>query len=170
MNNAEYEKLLSRSLSECLVIEIYSENINLEKIKNLIDQKADVNYKFASGITPFIHACIVGNVKIVQILLDHNADVNIQTKYGSTALKSAFYSGKIEIVNILIANGADIHTPNNCGNSILLNACQSGNLKIVKLALKLGFDSIEGDDINHWTEVIKKIIKYRMLRIYFFLI
>lgn len=60
---------------------------NIEIIKHLIENGADVNFKNKSfGFTPLIQASQFANFDGVKILLENGADVNAKSTYGSTAL------------------------------------------------------------------------------------
>lgn len=55
---------------------------NIENVKALIAQGADVNYQDSEGITPLHHAISTECVEAVKYLLEQNADAAIKNKYG----------------------------------------------------------------------------------------
>ena len=81
----------------------------IERVKLLISEGADVNAKDENGLTPLHHAGREGHKEIVELLLTHGADVNIGgADYNRTAAEFAMWSNHTEIVQLLVSKGADI--------------------------------------------------------------
>lgn len=74
---------------------------DLETVKNLLTDGADVNAREDDGTTALIWAARYGSLEIVKALLLHGADVNAENKYGDTALSIAEAEGHPEIVQLL---------------------------------------------------------------------
>ncbi len=74
---------------------------DLEKVKDLIKKKTDINCKDEYSQTPLMWASTVGNADIVQYLIDHGANISHKDKNDETALIIAENFGHDEIVNIL---------------------------------------------------------------------
>ena len=74
---------------------------DLEKVKGLIEQGADVNAKDKYGYTPLHFAVGNGYPKIVEVLLKNDAKVNAKNKNGITPLHLAACNGRTEIVELL---------------------------------------------------------------------
>ena len=55
---------------------------DLEKVKDLIKKKTDINCKDEYSQTPLMWATAIENKKIVQYLLNHGADVNYEDENG----------------------------------------------------------------------------------------
>ena len=106
---------------------------NVEKIKELIKNGANVNSYHIFGLTPLTKACYINNLDIVKYLVENGADINLHDKYGSTPLITACDRNNLGIVKYLVGNGANINlhaiytsfTP-------LITACDKNNLDIVK--------------------------------------
>jgi len=81
----------------------------IERVKLLISEDADVNVKNSQGLTPLHYAAFEGHKDIVELLLAHGADVNVgDANYNRTALQFAMQSNQREIVQLLVSKGADI--------------------------------------------------------------
>ncbi len=81
----------------------------IEQVKLLISEGADVNVKNSVGWTPLHYAAREGDKEIVSLLLAHGADVNIGgAEYNRTAAEFAMKSNHREIVQLLVSKGADI--------------------------------------------------------------
>lgn len=111
---------------------------DIERMKKLINEGIDVNFRSKSGTTNLIFAAFCGYLDVVQLLLDNGADPNLQNNEGNTALMRAAYRGHIEIVRLLLEKGADPNLQNNDGNTALMNAIDKGHTEIVKLLLENG--------------------------------
>ena len=89
---------------------------NVELVKQLVKNGANVNIQNREGATPLHMAASGGQVEIlpnagaiVEILLKAGADVNIQDTDGDTPLHYAAYKGHTEAVEALLNAGAYIH-------------------------------------------------------------
>ena len=106
---------------------------NLENVKNLIKNGANVNAKDNFGRTALLLAC--GNLKglqVVQYLLKNGADIEIETINGLNALIWAAFNGNIKVVKELIKNGADINDKDHFGESALIWAVYHGHIDTIK--------------------------------------
>jgi ankyrin repeat protein len=117
---------------------------NLELVKLLIDNGADVNHPAAWTImrTPLQMACETGNLEIIQVLFEHGAWINAPpaVERGGTALQLAAIKGYGGIVELLLSLGADVNaapSPVN-GRTALEGAAEHGRLDTVKLLLLSG--------------------------------
>jgi len=81
---------------------------NIEQVKLLISEGADVNVKSVNGWTPLHHAADRGHREMVELLLAHDADVNVYESNVKTAAEYAMKRNHTEIVQLLISKGADI--------------------------------------------------------------
>ncbi len=87
---------------------------DINGVKKLLDQGADVNQKGGGGLLNdsnalnFASSC--GHLAIAKLLLDRGADVNAASgNMGWTPLSSAAWFAHTDIVNLLIDRGADIN-------------------------------------------------------------
>ena len=80
-------------------------------VENLINKKANVNYKDANGQTPLILASISGNIEILELLLRHeNININEKDINNLTALIHASAEGNIETVKYLVEKGCEMES------------------------------------------------------------
>ena len=91
LNNAEqirqkYLQKLNNQLFEAVQDE------NLEEVKNLIEQGADVNAQNSTKSTPLMIAAFLNNKKIVKFLIDKGANTSMQNEDRYTALFYAKYN------------------------------------------------------------------------------
>lgn len=70
------------------VIEV-SRSGEIEKVKSLLAEGADVNVSGEDGVTALMAACENGHVGVAELLLTYGAAVNTQDKDGWSALMHA---------------------------------------------------------------------------------
>lgn len=80
---------------------------NLQQVKNLIAEGADVNERDeGEEQTPLMRAAQVGDTTIARLLLAHGAVVNTRDDFGHTALLFATQRGDTEMIKLLLQSGA----------------------------------------------------------------
>ncbi|CAI9108435.1 OLC1v1008023C3 [Oldenlandia corymbosa var. corymbosa] len=79
---------------------------DVEGLRDLLDEGADVNSIDLDGRTALHIAACEGNVDVVKLLLSRKANIDARDRWGSTAAADAKYYGNIEVYNILKARGA----------------------------------------------------------------
>jgi ankyrin repeat protein len=78
---------------------------DLEGVKRLLDNGADVNLRDNYDSTALMWAAYFGYTAIVKLLLDNGADITMQDNYGDTALLMADGQGHTELVELLLDKG-----------------------------------------------------------------
>ena len=124
-------------------------NGNLKKVKQLLEEGADVNVKDEKGRTALMFASWYSHKEVVKQLLEKGADVDAEDIYGKTALMYASEKGHKEIVELLKSYEAirDIAEK-------LLNACVIGDLEKVKQLLEKGADVNAREYEYGWTALM----------------
>ena len=127
---------------------------NIEIMKILIANGANVNASNHDGQTSLDMAIEKGNTEIVQLLMKNGATMD---KYFT--LSSAIYTKNIEMIKMVIDNGAKVNpyfiddeflTP-------LMDACNTGTLEIVKLLLNAGANINDyGDEGQTALELVER--------------
>ena len=73
--------------------------------KWLVENGADVNYRYAKGHSPLLEAAANGKLEIVKMLVEHGADPHMRTVGGKNALNFAQERGHQEIADYLLGVG-----------------------------------------------------------------
>ena len=74
---------------------------NIEIVKMLIANKADVKWKDGFKTTALMYAASSGNKEIVVLLLDNGADINDKDEQGNNVLSSAKESKNDELIKFI---------------------------------------------------------------------
>ncbi len=134
-------------------------NKNLDRIRTLIDQGADVNAKNKYGDTSLIIAARMGSNETVKVLLEKGADVHIRSTNTTNVVNSINswtplicavqrnhnnnaepIRQNIDIINALLAKGADLEARTNDGRTALFLSVSDGNTVIAQYLMDKGAD------------------------------
>ena len=94
----------------------------LGRVKDLVEQGADVNAKDKNGNTPLHRVSMYGDIDIVEYLVEQGTNVNAKDKNGNTPLHWASVGGHTGVVKYLVEHGADVMAKSKDGNTPLHEA------------------------------------------------
>ena len=77
------------------------ENNNIDKLKEFINNKVDINYQTEKGDTALILASYYGNIEIVKLLIKAGANKDITDRWGFTAIDYAIDKNYKQIIKLL---------------------------------------------------------------------
>ena len=113
---------------------------DLNRVKELVKQGADINVKDNHKRTALHYAALFGNLELVQWLVKQGADVKAKSIFGETALHYAACNDNMELVEWLVNQGLDVKAKDNDGRTVLHDAAGCGNLKLVQWLVECGAD------------------------------
>ncbi|WP_265023236.1 ankyrin repeat domain-containing protein [Wolbachia endosymbiont (group A) of Epistrophe grossularia] len=151
-NTSVAEFLKQTELDKKLLVAVQDTGLN--EVKDLINQKANINAKDMYGWTPLHFAASRNKLSVVEFLFNNNANINAKDVYGNTPLHvAAQYSSNLEIVKFLLDKDiSGINNITNNGWTPLHVAIQGNKLNTVELLLGRGAD-IEVRDIYNQTSL-----------------
>ena len=79
----------------------------IEKIKQLLDQGADIDVTNKHDLTALMIAASMGHIDCVHALIAARPKVDATSQYGLTALMYAAHEGHLEVVNMLLVACVD---------------------------------------------------------------
>ena len=89
---------------------------DLEKVKELVENGANIYEKDNKGMTPVMSATLfVPHLDVVQYLESKGADLKAKDSDGNTLLHNVIISGDLEIIKYLVEYGLDVNAANNDG-------------------------------------------------------
>ena len=122
----------------------------LDKVKELLDAGADVNYRNEDSMTPLMFAVSGEHLNIVNELIGRGADVTMVDMNGATALHLAASYGNVDILKKIIdthiAEGDNLNAQDKYGQTALHTAAYSGFVNAVMVLLQNGADATILDD------------------------
>lgn len=80
---------------------------DVNKVKYLLEQGADVNKANGNGGTPIMYAALAGDLEIVDLFIEHGADLNAVAKNGWSGLMIAAAKGYVDIAKALLEQNVD---------------------------------------------------------------
>jgi ankyrin repeat protein/beta-lactamase regulating signal transducer with metallopeptidase domain len=112
---------------------------DIEGVKRLIAQGADLNARNEKGQTP-LHLSFTSRYgrSTTVLLISEGADVNAKDQAGETPLMMAAALGRLYQAEVLITQGADVNAKANNGETALLLAKEKGKTEMVELLRKYG--------------------------------
>jgi ankyrin repeat protein len=100
---------------------------DVERVKALLAQGADVNARNSVGAAPLHEAAWSGNAELIDLLLARGANVNVRhAEAGSTPLHYAVITDHPVIVRTLLRHGADTQAGSRSGATALHLAAELG--------------------------------------------
>src|SRR5258706_1853946 len=120
---------------------------NVDGVRALIKQKADINAPQGDGSTALHWAAQKDDLELAKILLAAGANVKATTRLGAaTPLFMACRNGNAAMVELLIKSGADLNSTGEHGTTPLMIAAAAGNSDAVKVLIDHGsnVDAREG--------------------------
>ena len=105
---------------------------DLEKVRALLEQGADVNAASGDGMTALHRAARTGNLAMAELLIGAGVNLEAKTRLGEhTPLHVASASGRSGVVAVLVAAGANVNAPTTTGATPLHFAAASGSADAV---------------------------------------
>ena len=127
-----------------------AENGNIDKVKALITQGANIDTADNNRATPLHWASYNGHTDTVSLLIGKGADIDAADNNRATPLHWASANGHKDTVSLLIGEEADIDAKNNNGGTPLHDASWKGHIIVVKLLVDKNGD-IDARDNNGFT-------------------
>jgi ankyrin repeat protein len=129
---------------------------NIDEVKSLLSQGADVNVRDTFGQTALHHAIVKGHEKIVELLINRGSNIDAKDNAGRTPLHYAAGAGGLygvrdwaqagdpNIVRILFDKGANINAADKEGRTPLhyatINSILRRDMAMVRLFVEHGAD------------------------------
>ncbi len=113
---------------------------DLDRVKSLIRNGADVNMTDSSGRTPLYLAIFTSHRDITEFLIAKGADLEVKDHKGETLLYQVCYNVLESEAELLISRGADVNVKTKYGNTPLHGAASAGHQELVELLVAKGAD------------------------------
>ena len=117
-----------------------AETGNLERIKELLENGADVNRQGILGDTPLHGAAMNGHADAIRMLIGSGTAIDLPNIAGMTALHCAAMNGRTGAIRMLIELGAHVNQQDNRGWPALYWAAQDGHADAVSALIEAGAD------------------------------
>jgi len=130
---------------------------DIETVRRLLVQRADVTAQDAAGQTALIAAAWGDHLKVAEALIAAGADVNAKDRTQQSAYLIATSEGYLDLLRLTLANGADVRSLDSYNGTGLIRAAERGHFEIVRELLKT---DIAIDHVNRlgWTALLEAII------------
>ena len=124
--------------NDLLTTYLMSDNPNIERIKELLDNGADINIKENVAFIIFYKLIKLHKYDIIEILLEHKLNPNTQSAFeGNRLIELSVILSQPTITQLLIKFGADVNVVDKGNRSPLDYSIASNNIVIFKELLPL---------------------------------
>ena len=130
----------ARNLGEKLGVKCHNGGGDIDEVKELIDQGAEIDVVYEGGpiFTSLIWASGNGYTDVVEYLIEKGANINQKMREDVTPLMWACVKEQIDIMELLIKKGADINVKDEEGDTPLMHASNYGYMDIVEMLVEKG--------------------------------
>jgi uncharacterized protein len=129
-------------------------NQDLQRVRTLLDQHADVNARSEDGSTALLWAAHWNDLPAAELLVRAGADANAANDFRMTPLSQACTNGNAALVNLLLNAGAKPDTPIATGETPLMTCARAGAADAVRALLARGADVNATEPAQHQTALM----------------
>ncbi len=122
------------------------EKNDIATLKQLVEQKGDVNRKYMGGLYPLNHAIDKGRTEIIQFLILSGADLNVKDEAGNTPLITAVTKSDYKTASLLLKGGASVNVQTTDGKGLLRISYEKNRSDIFDILLAAGASPAETFD------------------------
>ncbi|MBI4648197.1 MAG: ankyrin repeat domain-containing protein [Bacteroidia bacterium] len=141
--------IFSLTFAQVITLHIAIQQGDINKVRELIDNGANVNKIDRLGNTALTIAVYHNHIDILKMLVEYGANVDGQDRHGNTPLIIAAINGFYEISKYLLEQGAYIDYQDFYGQTPLMQACvdpeNRNKLMLVELLVSSGASINEKD-------------------------
>jgi ankyrin repeat protein len=114
---------------------------NVEQVRQLLDDGADVDAEKTDGNTALHGAAALGHAAVVDLLIEAEANIEAVGQSGATSLMVAASMGHDKVVRTLLKHGASIDAAHSfAGTTALHFAAEMGRVDVIELLCEKGAD------------------------------
>src|SRR5215471_9456790 len=124
---------------------------DLQKVRTLLGQHADVNGRSEDGSTALLWAAHWNDLQTAELLIRAGADGNVANDFRMTPLSQACTNASSALVELLLKAGANPNTPIATGETPIMTCARTGNAEAVRMLLVRGADVNAKESAQHQT-------------------
>jgi ankyrin repeat protein len=117
-------------------------NQDLQEVRALLGQHADVNLRSEDGSTALLWAAHWNDLQTAELLVRAGADANVANDFRMTPLSQACTNASSALVDLLLKAGANPNTPIATGETPIMTCARTGNVDAVRMLF------VHGADVN----------------------
>ena len=153
----EIVTILNNAIAKDMQMIVAAEQGDIETVRFLLDQGANVHARDQAGRTALIAAAYRNDLAIADVLIQAGADVNVQDNTQQSAYLISTSDGYLDLLKRTLQAGANVHSKDSYNGTGLIRAADRGHVEIIQELLKT---DIVIDHVNNlgWTALLEAII------------
>ena len=141
---------------------------NYNKVEEMLDKDAAVNYKDSQNLVALSYALLNDDRKMFNLLVSNGANTKVTILNKTSLLIYYVNIQKYSLIEDLIKSGIDLNFQDKLGMTALMHGIEKGNVNAVNLLLREAFDrgltDFSGQTIFDYADssrnlLIKKLVK-----------
>ena len=151
--------------------ELFSENLDVDKLQRYINRGIDINKKDEKGRSILFSLAAKRKLEAIRFLLKNGVNLNLEDRFSKTVLDEACEKSDGVMVRFFLDNGFDINRKNSSGRTIFQDIALDGNHKMFQILLTYKpdlnikdsygktvlFDAVEGGNLNILKDVVNNL-------------
>src|SRR5215831_12252064 len=129
-------------------------NGNAERLRLLLQQKADVNVPQTDGATALHWAVYRDDLETVNLLIRAGAKIDVKNREGISPLAMASLSGNLAVVDKLLEAGSDARQRGPSDETMLMLAARNGRPDVIRRLVAAGADVNAVEDLRKTTALM----------------
>src|SRR5215468_5741357 len=129
-------------------------NGNAERLRLLLQQKADVNVPQTDGATALHWAVYRDDLETVNLLIRAGAKIDVKTREGISPLAMASLYGNVALIDKLIQAGSDARQRGPNDETMLMLAARNGRPDVIRRLVAAGADVNAVEDLRKTTALM----------------
>src|SRR5215831_16149642 len=126
-------------------------NQDVQQVRALLGQHADVNVRSEDGSTALLWAAHWNDLQTAELLVRAGADANVANDFRMTPLSQGCTNASSALVDLLLKAGANPNTPIATGETPVMTCARTGNAEAVRMLLVHGADVNATEPAQHQT-------------------
>src|SRR5215510_10976150 len=126
-------------------------NQDVQEVRALLGQHADVNVRSEDGSTALLWAAHWNDLPTAELLVRAGANANVANDFRMTPLSQACTNASSALVDLLLKAGANPNTPIATGETPIMTCARTGNIDAVRTLFVHGADVNAKEPAQHQT-------------------
>ncbi len=135
---------------------------NYQKVEEMIDKDAAINYKDSKGLVGLAYALENDDKRMFKLLIDNGADPRVKVLNRTSLLIYYISMNRYSLIEDMILSGMDIDFQDKLGMTALMHAIEKANVNAVNILVRKEFNKqitdLSGKTIFEYSKLSRNIL------------